>query len=141
MIEKCLVCCLNTYFYCLDSNLSCSSLGTASPNKMAIPSSLLAIPKLDGYYQCHHIQSIYHVSLWLTPHGSYVPVYLLGPGVTPWPGSFLLCLATSSGDRPPPPAAAAGAPPPPPPILPFMVRCWTFFSTVPGDVPQMPKSE
>mmetsp|Transcript_77307 Transcript_77307/g.170758 ORF Transcript_77307/g.170758 Transcript_77307/m.170758 type:complete len:203 (-) Transcript_77307:1285-1893(-) len=47
--------------------------------------------------------------------------------------SFLLCLATSSGVRPPPPpAAAAGAPPPPPPILPFMVRCWAFFSTVPG---------
>ena len=44
MIEKCLVCCLNTYFSCLDSNLSCSSLGTASPKKMARPSSLLAIP-------------------------------------------------------------------------------------------------
>ena len=46
--------------------------------------------------------------------------------------SFLLCLATSSGVKPPPPAAGAAAPPPPAPILPFMVKCWTFFSTVPA---------
>ena len=41
----------------------------------------------------------------------FFPVYLLGPdGVTPLPGgSFLLCLATSSGDRPPPPPPAAAA--------------------------------